>query len=334
MKRDTVITGVGCVTPLGNSAEDFCLEIASVFNRNSSNSIDRNHLTERKVKDFNFSDQELLQKYPRLDRGCQYILQAAAEAMDNANLTPEIINNYRIGVIIGSTFGMFDSQEKFLRMFYRTGKGSPMYFQQTANNLPSGIISYKYRIDGINLTLYNGWTAGLDAVILAEQLISSDQVDIVIAGGIDILNETIIAQYSYYQTKKSFLNTFLAGEGAGILILESEELALRRKQRIKDRIVASQQRFFLQDPDFKQELTSIISNLKFSFYFSNLNGTKLDRYEQDVIESNELNVVTLKNLMGECGAASGVLQMIYALQLNGERLVVNAGIGRVSCLKI
>lgn len=334
MKLATVITGVGCVTPLGNSADDFCREIASMISGNISTDTDRNHIKELRVKDFIFDDRELLEKYPRLDRGCQYILQAAAEAIKSSNLTPEIINNYRVGVIIGSTVGMFDSQEKFLRMFYRTGKGSPMYFQQTANNLPSGIIAYKYRIDGINLTLYNGWTAGLDAVILAEQLISSDQVDMVIAGGIDILNEMIIAQYSYYQTKKSFLNRFLPGEGVGILILESEEIALRRKQRIKGRIVAGQQRFFLRGPDFKQELTSIISNLKFSFYFSNLNGTKLDRYEQEVIESNKLKVVTLKNLMGECGAASGVLQTIYALQLNGERLVVNAGIGRVSCLKI
>jgi 3-oxoacyl-(acyl-carrier-protein) synthase len=334
MNRVAVITGVGCITPLGNSPEDFRREIASMIRENTPAGADRIHLMERRVKDFIFSDRELLQKYPRLDIGCQYILQAARQAIDDANLTPERIKNYRVGVIVGSTFGMLDSQEKFLRMLYRTGKGSPMYFQQTANNLPSGIIAYKYRIDGINVTLYNGWTAGLDAIILAGQLISSDQADIVIAGGVDILNESIHSQYRFYMNKKSFHHSFLPGEGAGVLILEPEELAWDRKQKSRGKIMAGEQRTFLRNRDFKQALNETISGMDFSFYFSNMNRTPLDDFENEVIESQKLNEIALKNHMGECGAASGVLQAIYALHLDGASLVVNAGMGRVSFLQI
>lgn len=334
MNRATVITGVGCITPLGNSPEDFRREIASMIRENTSTVVGHIRLPERRVKDFIFRDRELLQKYPRLDIGCQYILQAARQAIDDANLTPERLKNYRVGVIIGSTFGMLDSQEKFLKMLYRTGKGSPMYFQQTANNLPSGIIAYKYRIDGINLTLYNGWTAGLDAIILAGQLISSAQVDIVIAGGIDILNESINSQYGFYMNKNSFHHSFLPGEGAGILILEPEELAWQRKQNIRGRILAGKQRSFTRNPDFKQALGETIPGMNFTHYFSNTNGTKLDHFENEVIESNKLNAIPMKIYMGECGAASGVLQAIYAVHLDDASLVVNAGLGRVSILQM
>lgn len=289
--------------------------------------------SERKITDFMFDDQELLQKYPRLDMVCQYILQATRQALTQAELTPELIAKYRVGVIIGSTFGLLESQEKFLRMFYRTGKGSPMYFQQTANNLPSGIIAYKYRINGINLTLYNGWTAGLDSIILGRQLISTNQADIVITGGVDIINQVIAAEYNCFLQKEKLNTDFLFGEGAGVLVLEAERIARERKQKVIGVILAGDQRCCLRHSDFRDELRLLVSQTDLAYYFSNISEVKLRRYEREVVQGLKINTLHLHELFGECSAATGVLQTIYALYLGGESIILNAGVNRLSFIK-
>lgn len=264
---------------------------------------------------------------------CQYILQATRQALDQAQLTPEVIGKYRVGVIIGSTFGLLESQEKFLRMFYRTGKGSPMYFQQTANNLPSGIIAYKYRIDGLNLTLYNGWTAGLDSIILGKQLISTNQADIVITGGVDLLNQVIATEYDYLLKKEKLTANILLSEGAGVLVLEAERIAWERRQKVIGIILAGDQRCCLRHSDFRNELFHLVSMVDFSYYFSNISGTKLCNYEKEVVQAKKINTLNLHELLGECGAATGVLQTIYALHLGGENIIINAGLNQVSFIK-
>lgn len=150
MKRKVVITGMGCLTPFGGTPEELCKNIDILLNKNYED-IHPFGFTGHRINNFKFYDDELLGKYPRLDLSCQYILHATKQALHSANITPEIGKAYRIGIIIGSTFGLLDSQEKFLKMLYRTGKGSPMYFQQTANNLLSGIIAYKYHITGFKI---------------------------------------------------------------------------------------------------------------------------------------------------------------------------------------
>lgn len=334
MKRETVITGVGCVTSLGNIPEQFYQTLDYELNRIKTKGIFYSNSNECRIKEFYFYNKELLQKYPRLDLSCQYILQATKQAIEQANIDLNMLVSKRIGVIIGSTYGLLDSQEKFLKMLYRTGKGSPMYFQQTANNLLSGIIAYEHHINGFNMTLYNGWTAGLDSILLAEQLISDSQLDIVIAGGIDILTDFVMSQYHYLMGKNSFRDYFLPGEGVGILLLEAKEYALQRKQQILGQVLGGEQCFFFSIKNFKKQLEKIIFENKDKCYFANTNGTNLDIYEREIIDLIGISSINLKSIIGECGAASGVLQVIYALY-NGKRsLIMSAALDQISIISI
>jgi 3-oxoacyl-(acyl-carrier-protein) synthase len=334
MKRVAVITGVGCIASLGITMADFCREIDHKLSETDATYSGGRFFEPQKVKNFQFHDVELLQKYPRLDFSCQYLLQAVKQAFENGNITSEVIKRYRVGIIIGSTFGLLASQEKFLKLFYKNGKGSPSYFQQTANNLLSGIIACKYRIDGLNMTLYNGWTAGLDAIILAEKMISMNELDLVIAGGVDILTESIITQYHYYRNKKSFHDYFFPGEGAGIVLLEAADIAAQRKQVNIGRVTGGQQISFWNRIDFMHKLQKIISDLKFDFYLANINGTMLDDPENLVLKSNKVNPIKLKKVIGECGAVSGIFQAIYSLGLTGRSVNVNAALGQLSYVTI
>ncbi len=331
MKREAVITGVGCLSSLGNDPDEFCQNVKRRLEQSPFQAAQSQGSGNGRIKNFRLDDQEILQKYPGLDISCRYILQAAKQAVEQAGITPAIINNYRVGVIIGSTFGLIDSQAKFLQTLYRTGKGSPLLFQQTANNLLSGVIAYQYHMDGLNMTLYNGWTAGLDAVILASQFIIANQVDLMVIGAVDILNETIDFHYQY---KKEFTKKFLPAEGAGVLILEGSEIAAHRSQKIIGRLSGNKQCSFGNFNDYQVALENIIDDFGCVCYFANKNGTKLDDFEEEIIAAKKFEVIAIKYLMGECGAASGILEIIYALNTGKKSLVMNAALGEMTAVMV
>jgi len=194
-------------------------------------------------------------------------------------------------------------------------------------------LAYKYKIKGYNTTIFNGWTSGLDAIMIAEQLISSGNIEIMIVGAVDTLNETII------KYMKNSFEYVVPGEGAGVLILQSKESAMKNNNRISGYIRDSDQSMFYDEHDLIYELTDVIYKYKdIDYYLANKNGCNLDKYEIDVMEKFGLSnkIVQLKPILGECGAATGILQIIYALKLSQKlSLVTNIGInGRLSWVAV
>jgi len=191
---------------------------------------------------------------------------------------------------------------------------------QTANNLFSGILSYKYKIKGYNSTIFNGWASGLDAVMVAEQLILSGNAQIMIVGGVDTLNDTII---DYLKYKEEHITL---GEGAAVLVLQSEESAMKSKNKVIGYINDSSQCMFYDERDLIYELTEIINKHKNTDYFLlNKNGCHWDKYETDIIKSFGISkkAVSLKPILGECGAGTGILQLIYALNLKQKSSIIS-----------
>ncbi len=332
-----MITGAGCVTSLGNTVDRFIYELDEFFRKPEKESHQySNAFSVKKVKDFKFYDDEMMAKFLRLDRSCQYILEATRQALENAGLSDErIISGKRMSVIIASTYGVLDSIEKFLCVLYKTGSASSILFKQTANNLLSGIISYKHKISGYNTTIYNGWTSGLDALLLANELIINEMADIVLVGGVDILNEAIIDYVKNTYIHDRSLNQLIISEGAGAIVLESKEISLQRNVKIKGELVKSGQKLFYKNADYGNYIYDILKENKyFDKYFANINGTILDEYEMNVIHNMGITEksLVLKGIIGECGAASGILQIIYALHMAAQKsIIINAeNSGRLS----
>lgn len=335
----TVITGTGCVTNIGLCTDEYCMSLEYILKERSK------RLNSYDINDFRFFDTELLKKNYRLDIACQYILSSVEQALQSAKIvfTDELYSNTRIAIIIGSSLGLLNNQSKFLKALYRTGEPSSILFSQTANNLLSGIIAYKYKLKGLNFTLYNGWTSSLDAISIGKRLLENGKADMVIAGGVDTLGKincnTLKSTCNSMGYGKIHNGNFHVCDGAGVVILESEKAALYRNADIQGYVGETYQKRANGYECLRNILADIFEeNKEIKHYFANQNGTTFDKFEMNIVYDyiDKNKVINIKKCIGECGAASGILQIIYSLYLRSEKsLVINiCNTGRLSGVEI
>lgn len=249
--------------------------------------------------------------------------------------------NQKIGIIIGTTNGLFYEQSLFLKEFYETGRKSPMLFSQTANNYLVDIIVSKYKIKGFSTCLFNGWTSALDAIQLGCNMIRNGSLDTVIIGCVDVLNPFVIAIYDkLLGSSKSLcykVDGFSLQEGSGVIIIEVREKGFRKKN-YKGIIAGGGQSSFYSAAEYAIELDNVIKTMNpMNCYYTNLNHTNLDVLEVSLIRKYYLRTLNfLKLCIGEYGAVSGILQVIVALRSsNPSSLIVNACYsGRLSWLLV
>jgi 3-oxoacyl-[acyl-carrier-protein] synthase II len=282
-RKTVVVTGMGCITPVGHSVHSYCDFVVNFLNRISS--VEQFNDNVRRVKSFVFSDEKVS---PNLDIACKYLLKAADQALTDSGVDVlKLYDTTRIAVIIGTKFGVFESQEQFLYRLKNTGIAFPMLFQQTANNLLSGIIAYRYGITGFNTTICNGWTSGLDAMILGEQLICNNEVDLAIVGGVDFLNEPIAGYYTELIREGMLTQEFVIGEGSGVVIMEAKDAVIKHKRQYKGQIVKHGQLSFYEDNQVSEDLINILDNLPdIEVYMAGFNGSNFDAYDNYALDVN------------------------------------------------
>ena len=253
MKR-VVITGLGAITPIGNNLRDYWE--ALLHGKSGSGPITKFDASRFKtsfaceVKNFNpllVIDPQDLKKY---DLYTQYALVAAEEAIANAQIQFDQLNNKRVGVIWGTSNGGISTTEKEFGD-YALGDGTPRFnpyfIPKRINNIAAGAISIKYNLHGINFTTASACASSNTAIINAFNYIRLGKADMVITGGSEAsITESSIGGFNaaraistsnenYSSASKPFdvnRNGFVLGEGAGALVFESLEHALSRNAPI------------------------------------------------------------------------------------------------------
>ncbi|MGL5649389.1 MAG: beta-ketoacyl-ACP synthase II [Clostridium sp.] len=256
MERRVVVTGMGALTPIGNNVEEFWRN-AKV----GKNGIDFITLYDKEetavkiageVKSFN---PEVVGKKEskRLDRFSQFALCVAEEAINSAKLDLDSIDKTRVGVMVGSGIGGFQTMEaEISKMATKTSRRvSPFFIPMSIINMASGNISIKYGFKGPSLAVVTACATGTNCIGDAFRQIKHGYSDIMIAGGVEA-PITKIGVEGFSSLKA--LNTsndpnrasipfdrersgFVMGEGAGILVLESLESAKERGANILCEIV-------------------------------------------------------------------------------------------------
>jgi 3-oxoacyl-[acyl-carrier-protein] synthase II len=212
-----VVTGYGTVSSASSDLEsdDFLKELEAVAADGSET---------RSVPEFQAGrliDEGALR---RMDRFTQLSLMATLKALRQARLGADADSRDRVGLVFNTIFAHFDSTRSYMSKLIRDGvkKVSASVFPNTVHNAFSGLITMELKVFGSNSTVtgYNPIAYGID-------LIRNGRDDAVIVGGSD---ELIPAVASAFRSP-DFLGggqPFVLGEGAGVLILESEEFARRR----------------------------------------------------------------------------------------------------------
>ncbi len=252
-KRRVVVTGLGIISPVGNSVDTAWTNLTagrSGITRISR--FDASALSSQiagEVKDFELSRYLSPKDARRMDTFIHYGLAAAIDAFKDCGLEVTEANRERIGVNIGSGIGGLPMIEETHKVYLAEGprKISPFFIPATIINMISGHLSIMFGLQGPNLAVVTACTTGTHAVGEAGRMIEYGEADVMIAGGaesaicplavggfaaaraLSTRNDDPAAASRPWDKDR---DGFVLGEGAGVLVLEEYEHAKARGARI------------------------------------------------------------------------------------------------------
>lgn len=251
MKR-VVITGMGVVSPIGNSVEKFWENIkANKLGFSFLDGVVGDDFSVRiaaPVKDFAPEERIDKKEAKRMDRFTQFAVYAALEAMDDAGTKFEDIDPYRAGVIAGVGIGGLNLTNDEHKKYMEKGADriSVFYIPMTIGNMAAGTISMKTGFKGANYCTTTACASATHAIGEAFHKIKNGYLDVCIAGGTEAcISEFCLGGFNNMKalSRSTDLercsipfdaerNGFVLGEGSGMLILEELEHAKARGAKI------------------------------------------------------------------------------------------------------
>jgi len=257
-KRRVVITGVGAVTPVGNTADEFWA--ALVAGRSGIGPITRFDTTgyatriAGELKGFDplkYIDKKDDRKF---DRFLKYAVACAVMAVEDAGITTDRVDATRFGVLVGSGIGGIETLLDNYETLRTKGpdRVSPFFIPMIIVNMASGVISMRFGAKGPNSSVVTACASGNHAIGDAMRIIERGDADVMIAGGSEaiIIPLTIagFCQMKAMSTRNddptrasrpfdAERDGFVCGEGGGLVVLESLEHARKRDARVYAEVV-------------------------------------------------------------------------------------------------
>jgi 3-oxoacyl-[acyl-carrier-protein] synthase II len=245
MNKRVVITGLGVISSIGIGWREFWDNlIKGKSGITPIKSFDTsNHFTHKGGEIRNFNPEDFIPKenLKYLSRASQFALAAARLAIEDSNLSQEDIYNMRVGTCIGTTMGSVQTVERIneIVIIEKNNFGEELVFQVATHSTPS-IIANEFNLHGPNLMFSTACSAGNYALGYSFDLIRLNRADIVLAGGIDPLSKVAFTGFNQFsavapercQPFDKNRKGMMVAEGAGVLVVEKLENALKRKAQI------------------------------------------------------------------------------------------------------
>jgi len=264
--RRVVVTGLGALTPVGNTAEELWSALKQArsgvgpitkFDATTKNAQGEFEYATRiaaEVKNFDPLQYVDKKEARRLDPFLQYAMACGVMAVEDAGLDTSKVDGTRFGVLIGSGIGGIQTLLSTHDTLREKGpdRVSPFFIPMMIVNMASGLVSMRFGAKGPNSAVITACATGNHAIGDAFRIIQRDEADLMIAGGAEaIIIPLTIAGFCAMKamstrndepTKASRpfdagRDGFVCGEGGGVLVLESLEHAVRRDARIYAELV-------------------------------------------------------------------------------------------------
>jgi 3-oxoacyl-[acyl-carrier-protein] synthase II len=258
LKR-VVITGMGALTPIGNTLTEYWdALIAGKSGAAPITQFDASLFKTQfacEVKGFNVEDHIDKKEARKLDQFSQYAMVSATEAMVDAALMESNPNLDRIGVIWGSGVGGLKTFQEEAKSFFAgdgTPRFNPFFIPKMIADIAAGHISIKYGLRGPNYVTVSACASSTNAIIDSFNLIRLGKADAIVTGGSEAaVNEMGMGGFNALKalsTRNDSPQTasrpfdldrdgFVLGEGAGALILEEYEHAIKRGAKIYAEVI-------------------------------------------------------------------------------------------------
>lgn len=247
-----VITGLGAITPLGNSVAEFWDGLKN--GRNGIGPLTKfdgeaiNVHVAGEVRDFEAKKVMDRKLAKRMDPFSQYGVAAALEAVKDSDIDMDEIDADRMGVIVGSGIGGLNAMQDQIIKMHEKGldRVAPFFVPMAIGNMVAGNISIATGAKGPNLSIVTACASGNNSIGEAYRNIKHGYADIMLAGGAEAsINEIGMSGFAALNALSTNEDPnaastpfdknrhgFVMGEGAGVLVLESLSSALKRKAKI------------------------------------------------------------------------------------------------------
>ena len=256
MKR-VVVTGMGAITPIGNSVEEYwngMKEGKLGFTKITKfDTTDFKATVAAEVKDFDPKQYMDPKSARRMESFCQYAVAAAKEAMEDAKIDMEQEDAFRVGCAIGSGIGSLDVFEQNHKKLLEKGPSrmNPLLIPLMISNMAAGNVSIQFGLKGKSINVVTACATGTHCIGEAFRTIQYGDADIMLAGGTEssitpvgiagftgltaLSTETDVTKCSLPFDKNR--SGFVMGAGAGVVVLEELEHAKKRGAKIYAEVV-------------------------------------------------------------------------------------------------
>ena len=255
LKR-VVVTGIGAVSPLGNTAEETWKNVlAGVSGAAPITHFDTTNFKTTfacEVKDFNPADYIDRKEARKMDPYCQYAMAAATMAVENSKLDLETVNKNRVGVVLGVGIGGMHTFEEEVGYYAVNGQEqgprfSPFFVPKMIADIAAGHISIKYGLHGPNFITASACASSTNAIADAFNLIRLGKAEVMVTGGAEAaiypagvggfnaMHALSTRNDEPEKASRPFSASrdgFIMGEGSAVLILEELEHAKARGAHI------------------------------------------------------------------------------------------------------
>jgi 3-oxoacyl-[acyl-carrier-protein] synthase II len=357
-RRRVVVTGLGCVSPVGNSvAESWQSLMSGRTGIANITRFDASGLSVHfagEVKGFNIEDYVAAKEARHMDVFIHYGIAAGLQALDDSGLEVTEANAERLGVMVGSGIGGLPMIEDTHTEYTNRGarRISPFFVPGSIINMISGHISILRGLKGPNLAAVTACTTGLHSLGLAARLIQYGDADVMVAGGaestISPLGVGGFAAARALSTRNDDPATasrpwdkgrdgFVLGEGAGVMVLEEYEHAKARGAKIYAELTGvgfSGDAFHMTAPNMDGPRRCMLAALRDAGVnpdavgYINAHGTSTplgDKNETDAIKAafgahaDRLVVNSTKSMTGHLlGGAGGVEAVFTVLAIHHQ----------------
>ncbi len=354
MKRRVVVTGLGLVSPLGNTVESSFQ--AMIEGKNGIDFITLEDVTNWKVKlagevkNLNFEDFIDRKEVKRSDRSVLLALIAADEAYKQAKLEGADIDRTRFGLFVGSGIGGLNTIQEEVTTYATRGQDrmSPFFIPNSIINLIGAKIGIKYQIYGPNLPQVTACSAATNSIGEAFRYIRDGYLDIAMTGGAEApVNGIGVGGFASMKALNTSNNKdrasipfdaersgFVIAEGAGIIMLEAYDHAVKRGAPILAEMVGygtSTDAFHMTSPDEEAKgitlcLTQALKDANIEpsqMGYINAHGTSTvlnDKYETMGIKkafgdaAYGINISSTKSMTGHALGAAGAIESIAVIK--------------------
>ena len=352
--RRVVITGMGAITPIGNSVEEFWNSIKEGKTGFGPityfDTADYRCKLAAEVKDFDPTQYMDKKSARRMEQFCQFAVAAAGQAITDAGLTMEQEDPYMVGCSVGSGIGSLQAMEREYDRLKEKGPGrvGPMLVPLMISNMAAGNVSIAYGLKGKSLNVVTACATGTHSIGEAYRTIQYGDADVMVAGGtessitpIGIAGFSALTALSFSEDPQRASipfdkdrNGFVMGEGSAVVVLEELEHAKKRGAKIYAELIGygcSSDAYHITSPaeDGSGAATAMLNALKDGgvapeeLTYINAHGTSThhnDLFETRAIKlafgehAYDLKINSTKSMVGHLLGAAGAVEFVTCVK--------------------